>query len=180
MLAALTTISAPSSESEIERGDQGIEVVGVELYWNSGVISSNQVSGSYSGISAMLRFATLKWERFYWTILELGGGAIFYPRFGFVSFGGTEFGVPFYIGKTGRHSIRIGLGVGGGYTAIGYDGPEIPAGFLIYAIASPNLRYGFQATRRMFIGAGLRAFVGYGNLAMLSSYLEIGWSIANP
>jgi hypothetical protein len=71
--------------------------------------------GSYGG-GALLSLFTVRWRWVYWEIIRGGGGAGM-PTHGGVSvwsLGGTALGVPIHFGITGRHEVRIGLGIMGG------------------------------------------------------------------
>lgn len=128
----------------LQLGPAGVEVLRDRNDWvaASFVVAADlghPTDSAYLG--AMLRAATLRWGRFYWSVLEatLAGGSDMLLDFG------TAGGVVLYPGSQYRHQFHLGLGAGGGQ--LGHD-----SGVHLNAHA----RYQFHAWRGALLALEVR------------------------
>ncbi|MCA9670081.1 MAG: PEGA domain-containing protein [Myxococcales bacterium] len=129
---------------------QRTEWIGVELAVGGGAIEGSRDSVTddqpvnASGVfCANLTLFTIKWRRFFWTLLEGGAGYYFSDRFNASWF--TRFGYPMYLSADGTHQLRFGVGFG---AMIIND----TAAFTL----SPTAHYMLQTSGHLYVGFGLR------------------------
>lgn len=128
-------------------------------------IGLEPVVGAQSGQFAIgLRVIAfgLRWQYFFWSLLEVGGDLGDYGAADL----GTRFGFPLNLGSDGQHQLRLGLGVGYGRVgrlATATSEPSNQGG--VGLLLSPSLDYRYHTRGRFFIGGGFR-YVGMpiGNL----------------
>ncbi len=148
--------------------------------WFGLVTELGSQSGSFV-VALRLQVFGLRWRRFFWSILDLGGGGGA-NKTAAVDLS-TRVGYPFYLGERGAHQLRLGAGLGFGAVQSravvgGYSTTVDNGGFLF----SPSVEYRYQTRGSFFIGVGLRYAVSTGNLQGLGTPqailigLPLGWA----
>jgi hypothetical protein len=129
------------------------------------------VSGGEAGFSECLSLFTIKWEHFYWTILDTYG--LFLPSDDFevmIAYA-TRIGFPINTGDRAQHQFRIGLGAGM---------CSIPGSSDTSACLSPSLGYIYQTGGWYHLGVSISTFISTSSNdafpVILSFFAPLGWT----
>jgi len=115
---------------------------------------------------AALRLFNIKWKKFFWQIVDIGGAG---AHDGFFGHAGTILGYPLYLGSKGQHQFKFGAG------------PEVTGtGNGIGVALMPFINYQYHTAGRTFMGGSLRTFIPLHPEAAFAISLgfTIGWSSA--
>ena len=120
---------------------------------------------------ATLSLFTLRWRYFFWELLRTtdGDGTMS------VYTGGTLAGFPWHIDDQGRHEIRLGLGVGGGYIAYidDWSGDEYSS----YAYTNVEVNYVWHAWEQVSLQTGIDMMIPVANTGAPIALVFLGFRI---
>lgn len=138
------------------------------LAWYMGLF----MAGSDVGFGESLALFTLKWDHFYWTILDTYVGLVPQEDIKVMLSYTTRIGIPINAGDRAQHQFRIGLGVG----MCVMPGIDNADGLCF----SPALGYVYQTGGWYHLGVTIGTFISTGSNAdfpiLISFFTPLGWT----
>jgi hypothetical protein len=138
------------------------------LTWYMGLF----MAGSDIGFGESLALFTIKWEHFFWTILDTYVALIPQEDFKVMLSYTTRAGIPINAGDRAQHQFRIGLGAGICLL------PGIDSGDGL--CFSPSLGYVYQTGGWYHLGVSISTFISTGSNAdfpiLISFIAPLGWT----
>jgi|GEM_PF-1520957 len=137
------------------------------LSWYLGLI----VAGGEVGFGESLSLFTLKWDHFYWTILDTFVSFVPGDDFNMMMSYATRIGFPINTGDRAQHQFRIGLGAGM---------CAMPGSADTGACFSPSLGYVYQTGGWYHLGVAISTFISTSSNdafpVILSFFAPLGWT----